>query len=169
MLKLVETKPQLDEPWRVAPDDPALASVLLLLQGAFSYMDGRIDPPSSLQKVTPDQFAKTAAEAELWAIGLPPKACVVLRPQPGRLYLGRLAVCLSARGQGLARRLIDLAEERARQLGLPCIELQSRVELVENHAIFFAMGFRMVGETSHPGYDRPTSLTFRRKVPLKRN
>lgn len=164
MLQLVEPSAQLDQPRRILPDDPALPSVLLMLQGAFSYMDGRIDPPSSIKDVTTEAFARTAAEAELWAIGLPPKACVVLRPMRGRLYLGRLAVCHSARGRGLARRLVDLAVERAQQMDLPCIELQSRVELVENHATFSAMGFRMVAETTHPGFDRPTSLTFRRDV-----
>ena len=68
------------------------------------------------------------------------------------------------RGQGLARRLIDVAEARAREMGLPALELQSRVELVENQEAFQAMGFQEVGRTAHPGYDRPTSITYRRAV-----
>ena len=63
-----------------------------------------------------------------------------------------------------ARALIALAEARARALGLPVLELQSRIELVENHATFRAMGFALVGATRHQGYDRDTSLTFRRPV-----
>jgi ribosomal protein S18 acetylase RimI-like enzyme len=91
-------------------------------------------------------------------------ACVFLTPQPGALYVGKLAVAASHRGQGLARRLIDLAEARARVLRLPVLELQTRVELVENQAAFRAMGFEEVGRTAHPGYDRPTSITYRRPV-----
>jgi hypothetical protein len=42
--------------------------------------------------------------------------------------------------------------------------LQTRVELVENHAAFSRMGFAKTGESAHPGYDRPTSITMRRAV-----
>jgi ribosomal protein S18 acetylase RimI-like enzyme len=73
-------------------------------------------------------------------------------------------VAASHRGQGLARRLIDQAEARARALQLPALELQTRVELVENQAAFRAMGFEEVGRTAHEGYDHPTSITFRRAV-----
>jgi hypothetical protein len=38
------------------------------------------------------------------------------------------------------------------------------VELFENHATFRALGFRQVAETRHDGYDRTTSLTFRRTL-----
>jgi len=38
------------------------------------------------------------------------------------------------------------------------------VELVENHAAFAKMGFVRTGESAHPGYDRPTSITLRRAV-----
>ena len=54
--------------------------------------------------------------------------------------------------------------QEARVLGLPALELQSRVELGENRAAFAALGFFQVGLTSHPGFDRPTSSTFRRAV-----
>jgi hypothetical protein len=48
-------------------------------------------------------------------------------------------------------------------LGLDHLELQTRVELTENHATFRAMGFVETGRTAHPGYDR-TSITFRRAL-----
>jgi predicted N-acetyltransferase YhbS len=89
---------------------------------------------------------------------------VILTPQEDTLYLGKLAVAHAARGQGLARRLIALSLERARALGLATVSLQTRVELLENHATFAALGFEMTGTTAHPGYDRPTSVSFRRAV-----
>ena len=81
-----------------------------------------------------------------------------------RLYVGKLAVSATARGRGFARRLLDLAEARAHALKLEWLELQTRIELIENHATFAAMGFHQIGATAHPGYDHPTSLTFRRPV-----
>lgn len=123
-------------------------------------MEGRIDPPSSIQRYTEADLQK----GEFWVIGDPPVACVQLTPGPGALYLGKLAVAPRARRQGLARRLVTLAEERARALGLPAVELKARVELAENHATFRALGFREVGRSAHPGFDRPTSITFRKTL-----
>jgi hypothetical protein len=54
------------------------------------------------------------------------------------------------------------ADDYARQLGRVGLELQARVELTENHAAFERLGFVRTGTWSHPGYDRPTSITFRR-------
>ena len=145
-------------------EDPALwPPILALLRQAFAYMDGRIDPPSSLRDLTPEALTRQARVGEIWIIGAP-VACVFLTPKPGALYVGKLAVAESHRGQGLARRLIDRAETRAREMGLPELELQTRVELVENQATFVAMGFREVGRTAHEGFDQPTSITYRRAV-----
>jgi ribosomal protein S18 acetylase RimI-like enzyme len=141
--------------------------MLALLRDAFAFMEGRIDPPSSLRDLTPEVLSVQADAGEIWVIegtdgGL--AACIVLTPKSGALYLGKLAVAAEYRGRGLARRLIDHAETRARTLGLPVLELQTRVELVENQAAFRAMGFVEVGRTAHRGYDRPTSITYRRAV-----
>lgn len=144
--------------------DPAFwPPILALLHQAFAFMEGRIDPPSSLRDLTPEALARQAEVGEIWVIGAP-VACVFLTPKPGALYVGKLAVAEAWRGRGLARQLIEVAEARAREMGLPALELQTRVELVENQAAFQAMGFVEVGRTAHPGFDRPTSITYRRAV-----
>jgi ribosomal protein S18 acetylase RimI-like enzyme len=139
-------------------------ALLRLIQAEFGFMDGRIDPPSSMHALTAQTIASQAQSGEIWVIGAPPVACVFLTPKPQALYVGKLAVAASHRRAGLARQLIDLAEHRARALQLPALELQTRVELTENHATFRALGFTEVARTAHPGYDRPTSITFRRAV-----
>lgn len=140
------------------------AAVLALLHRAFAGMEGRIDPPSSLHQLTEESLAKQSVEGEVWVIGATVVACIFLTPKPHALYLGKLAVDPAHLRQGHARRLIDQAETRARALGLPVLELQTRVELVENHQVFRALGFAKVAATAHPGFDRPTSLTFQRPV-----
>jgi GNAT superfamily N-acetyltransferase len=144
----------------VAPYD--WDAVLALMQAAFAGMEGRIDPPSSIRDLAVADLA--AGKGEVWVIGAPPRACVVLTPKPGALYVGKLAVAAAYRGQGLARQLIDAATARARDLGLPSLELQVRVELAENHAAFAAMGFIETTRTAHPGFARPTSITYRKPV-----
>lgn len=145
-----------------APDD--WSALLGLIQGAFAYMDGQIDPPSSMHRLTPESIALHALTHEVWALGTPPVACVFLTPKAGTLYLGKLAVAAGHRGKGHARTLIGLAETRARALGLPVLELETRIELTENHATFRALGFAETGRKAHPGFGRPTTITFRRAV-----
>ena len=146
----------------VAPYD--WAALLRLITAAFAGMEGRIDPPSSVHRLTVEAIAAQADKGEIWVVGAPPRASVFLTVKPPVLYLGKIAVDHRFRRQGLAKALVEKAESRARALGLGVLELQSRIELVENHAAFQAMGFAVVGATRHPGYDRDTSLTFRRPV-----
>lgn len=143
-------------------DWPAL---LALIRTAFAGMQGRIDPPSSMHRLTVDDIARQAVDGEVWVIGTPPVACLFLTAEPGALYLHKLAVAPTAQRQGHARALIDAAELRARSLGLPRLRLQTRIELAENHATFRALGFTQTAVTAHPGYSRPTTLTFERAVP----
>jgi len=140
-----------------------LREVLDLIRQCFAYMDGRVDPPSSMHHLTLEALSKQAVAGEVWAIGAPVVASAVLTPRLDVLYLGKLAVLEDLRGRGLARTLVELALVRARSMGLCAVELQTRIELVENHA-FARLGFERCGTTTHSGYDRPTSITMRRSV-----
>ncbi len=146
-------------PCRIGPSDD-LAAILSLIRAAFAGMEGRIDPPSSMNALTEGEIARQAVEGEVWAIGSPPLACVFLTPRAGSLYLGKLAVMPGHQGRGLGRQMVGVAEARARALGLAVLELSTRVELTENHAAFRAMGFSQTGSASHKGYDRITTLHF---------
>lgn len=145
-------------------DDPALPRVLDLIRAAFLPMDGRIDPPGSVHRLTLAALTGHAAQGDLWGIGAPPDAALIATPQADHLYIGKLAVDPACRGTGLARALIAAAEARARTLGLPVLRLQTRIELVENHAIFTALGFVETARTAHPGFSRVTSLTFEKRL-----
>ena len=41
----------------------------------------------------------------------------------------------------IARALVDLAEDRAKASGLGALELETRIELIENHEAFQRLGF----------------------------
>lgn len=148
------------------------AALLALIRDAFAYMDGQVDPPSSIHRTTEADLRRMAVEGDIWVIEKPeagaatarPIACMALTPRPDCLYVGKVAVAPQWRGQGLSRHLIEQAARRARSLGLPALELQVRVELADNHAIYRRLGFVEVGRTAHPGFDRPTSVTYRRAV-----
>ena len=148
---------------RAPPDFAAWDSVRALILDAFAYMEGRIDPSSSALRLTPQSMAADAAKGA-WLLAERDGAlvgCVVVRPKDDALYVGKLAVRPGMQGQGIGRALIAAAREEARARGLPALELQTRIELVENHAAFARMGFVKVAETAHPGFARSTSITMR--------
>jgi len=141
-------------------------ALLRLLQDAFAYMDDRIDPPSSLKTLDAAALQTKAGHETLIVAhdGGTLVGCGFVDLRPDCAYLGKLAVDQAWRGRGIARRIVEAAAELARAQGRRVLELQTRVELTENHRSFEALGFVTVARTAHPGFDRPTSLTMQRAL-----
>ena len=137
-----------------------------LVRGAFKYMDGRIDPPSSLGAMGVADFIKKAQNETLIVAQVDNQliGCAFAAIRDDSVYLSKVAVLLAYRRQGVTRSLFEAADELARQMGKKFLELQTRIELTENHQAFGALGFIKVAETAHPGYNRTTSITMRRRV-----
>lgn len=134
--------------------------LLALILSSFAYMDGVIDPPSSAHRLTPDTLAqKTKDEIAFIALdGEDLQGCIFCKPEATSLYVGKLAVSPVAQGKGVGAALLRNAEEVARDLGLPALRLETRIELTGNHSRFAAWGFVRTAENSHPGYTRVTSI-----------
>jgi len=137
-----------------------------LLREAFKYMDGRIDPPSSLGAMGIADFIQKAQDQTLIVAQINNQliGCAFAAIRDDCVYLSKVAVHQAYRRQGVTRSLFEAADELARQIGKACLELQMRIELTENHQAFGALGFTKVAETAHPGYSRTTSITMRRTV-----
>lgn len=142
------------------------SSVHALLLDAYAYMEGRIDPPSSLLRMGVDDFAAKARE-EIPILAFESGAlvgCAFVDVRDEYVYVGKLAVAAHMRRRGVARRIFDAVDALAREHGKPCIELETRIELRENHETFAALGFRQTAERAHAGYERPTFVAMRRTV-----
>lgn len=142
------------------------AGLLALLRSAYAYMDSRIDPPSSLRRMDVAQLEEKAREETLILAleGQRVVGCAFASLRENCVYVGKLAVDATVRRRGVARRIMEAAEALARAHGRPCVELETRIELTENHETFAALGFAKVAESAHPGFDRPTSITMRKPV-----
>ena len=152
---------------RRAPADFAdWETVRALVLDAFAYMQGRIDPPSSALRMTVASLAGDAAAGALFVAeyGGELIGCAFVRPRRDALYVAKLAVRLDLQGRGIGRALMAAARGEARARGLTALELQTRIELSENHAAFARLGFVKVAETAHPGFARPTSITMRARL-----
>lgn len=134
--------------------------LLALILSSFAYMDAIIDPPSSAHRLTLENLAqKTKDEIAFIALdGEDLQGCIFCKPEASSLYVGKLAVSPSSQGKGVGAALLRKAEEVARDLGLPALRLETRIELADNHRRFGAWGFVRTAENSHPGYTRVTSI-----------
>lgn len=141
-------------------------ALLDLILRSFAYMNGAIDPPSSVHRLTPRTLeARSRQETLLLGYrGDQLAGCLFIADRGDRLYLGKLAIEPALQGQGLGRRLIEAAERLARSQGKKALELETRIELHENHSVFARLGFQEVARTAHPGFDRPTSITMRKAL-----
>lgn len=140
--------------------------VLTLLQAAFAYQEHRIDPPSSVYGLSADSLARKAAGETLFVarIGRELAGCIFARDQPPVLYVGKLAVWPHLQGHGIGRRLMQAVQAFAIDSGRPALELETRIELTENHRVFESLGFSKVSEHAHQGFDRPTYIRMRKQV-----
>jgi ribosomal protein S18 acetylase RimI-like enzyme len=140
--------------------------LLQLLQEAFAFMDERIDPPSSVHRLTSTSIAKKSQDETLFLATDKGElvGCVFARPQDDALYVSKLAVRKDRQRHGIGRRLVRAAEEYARDTGLSYLELDTRIELKENRETFAAMGFVKTAEHAHEGYDHPTFVTMRKQL-----
>ncbi|UXS32937.1 GNAT family N-acetyltransferase [Agrobacterium tumefaciens] len=135
--------------------------LLTLITSSFAYMDGVIDPPSSAHRLTLENLAEKA-RVEIAFVALDGDeivGCLFCRPEPPAcLYVGKLCVSPKAQGKGIGRMLLEQAEALARELALPALRLETRIELIANHAKFAVWGFVKTAENAHAGYDRTTSI-----------
>ena len=140
--------------------------LLQLLRDAFAYMEGRIDPPSSLNRIDIASLRQKIID-EVTFVAVDDQqliGCVFAKLYDDRVYLGKLAVRSDYRGMGLSRQLIARVEKLASECQLAKVELETRVELTENHKLFEHLGYQKVAENAHAGYSRPTSYCYRKAI-----
>ena len=128
-----------------------------LVHGVFGVLP--IDPPSSVLKETPADFAARLATETCLVVEADGQliASIFCAPDGDALYVGRLAVHGEWRRRGIASALIEAAKDEARRLGARRITLGARIALPGNVALFRRHGFAVVRATCHPGFTTPTS------------
>lgn len=130
-------------------------------------MEDRIDPPSSLHKLTPADIQRQAEEEILLLVfdaDQTPIACVFLTKKTDCLHLGKMAVHPDHRCKGIAQALINTSSDLAQTLGQTTLRLQSRIERTENNAIFARYGFTQTATGTHAGFTHPTEITMGKRV-----
>lgn len=135
-------------------------ALLELLRAAFAYQEHRVDPPSSVHGLNAGSLAQKAAKEHLFVATFASElaGCVFVLDRPTLLHVSKLAVWPHLQGRGIGRRLMSAVEVFARESNRTVLELETRIELTENHRTFESLGFQKVSEHAHAGYDHPTYI-----------
>ena len=136
----------------IDPDDPLARHCL---SQYFTLLGTRI-PGLPLEKFPlPDpqahEYRPPHGTFLLASQGQTPQGCVSLRPfGPSIAEVKRLWIAPTARGQGLARRLMTAIEDQARTLGYTSLQLDTNAHLPEAIALYTKTGW-----TPIPAYSPP--------------
>jgi len=147
-----------------ATDAPVIAATIV---AAFEKYRGKLVPESGALLETPDGIAAELAQgssAVLAEQGGRVVGCVMMKPEDGDLYFGRLSVVPAARGGGIARRLIEAVEDEAQRRELAGARLSVRIVLTENQRLFASLGYTEWSRGTHDGFDRPTWINMRKAL-----
>jgi|SRR5215510_1179835 len=140
--------------------------VVDVIRAAFEEYRGRLDPPSSAHHKTAEIVRRELANGGAF-VACDPQAivgCVFYHIFSNHLYLDRLAVLPSHRGQGIAQVLIWSVEERARQHSLGEVWLSVRLPLEGHQAYYERLGYTFLSYGTHPGHTSPTFVTLRKQL-----
>src|SRR5699024_5640988 len=103
-----------------------------------------------------DDYAEVVRDEGAWVaeqagrlVGL-----LVLRPQLGHLLLQNVAVSPDVRKRGLGRLLLDLAERRARELGLAAVRQYTNVAMTAMVAYYARHGCHAAHRATLDGFHR---------------
>ncbi|HRQ37588.1 MAG TPA: GNAT family N-acetyltransferase [Chloroflexota bacterium] len=150
-------------------------AVLTVLQAAFGVYQN-LAPPSGVTGETVAALRGKMAQETLWVAEISDGsettsrhivACVFTKPHQqytNALYFGRLAVLPAYQRQGIARRLIAVVEQQAREQGFRQVVLGVRVALSDNVRYYQSLGYEIIGSGTHPGYAEPTYYRMGRVI-----
>lgn len=136
------------------------------MRRAFAEYRGVLKPESSVFAETAEMIgAKLAGGGGFLAVrDGSAVGCIIAEAKRDHGYLGRLAVDPGLRRRGLARRLMLAGEGFVRGRGLGLAEVQVRIALTGNIALFRALGYRETARRSHPGCLEPTYLVMQKSL-----
>ncbi|MCM2576594.1 GNAT family N-acetyltransferase [Streptomyces meridianus] len=94
------------------------------------------------------------AAGRVHVTGEPASGVLVLVAEADHLFVESVAVHPDHQGYGAGRRLLDFADARARELGLPEIRLYTNVLMWENQRLYPRHGYEITERRVDGPYDR---------------
>jgi ribosomal protein S18 acetylase RimI-like enzyme len=137
-------------------DVPALRMIATAAYESYVVRIGRAPAPMAADYAQAVRSGHAWVAATAQVVGF-----VILIPQPGYVLLENVAVLPAAQGRGVGTRLLALAEDEARRLGLDEIRLYTNEAMTENLAYYRRHGYTETGRAEQDGFRR---VFFRKDV-----
>ena len=99
-------------------------------------------------------YRDAVAAGQVWVLGEPVSAVLVLIPEHDSLLVENVAVSPAAQGTGLGRLLMEFAERQALSSGVTRVTLYTNEVMTENLAIYAKLGYQETARHSQDGYSR---------------
>ncbi|RAN81945.1 MarR family transcriptional regulator [Bacillus sp. SRB_336] len=152
----------------IEPADPGTADARLCIEAYFRELQERFetgfDPARSIS-ASPAELVPPAGLFLLARLDGQPVGCAALKVEGGRVgEIKRMWVALSARGLGIAQRLLDALEEHAIGIGLKVLRLDTNRSLSEARALYARNGYVEIA----PYNDNPYADHWYEKRGLRR-
>jgi GNAT superfamily N-acetyltransferase len=128
-----------------------LPSIQRVIAAAYAkYLSRMGKPPAPLSR---DYRAAVDAGA-VWVAGRPVTGVISLTPKPDVILIENVAVHPARQGTGLGRRLMEFAEQQARQRNIGRLSLYTNELMTENQALYAHLGYRETERRVEDGYRR---------------
>jgi N-acetylglutamate synthase-like GNAT family acetyltransferase len=140
-------------PFSIRSAEPADAGVIAtLVQSAYDHYVPRIGLRP--RPMDADYPALIAAKQVWVAVDPDVIGVIVLDDQADHLQIDNVAVAPERQGSGVGSGLLDLAEDRARALGVPELRLFTHALMTENQAYYARHGYVQTSRMIDDGFDR---------------
>ena len=109
-----------------------------------------------------DDYARVIRECEVWVVeeDVSLVAAMVLVPNADHVLVDNVAVHPACQGRGIGSRRLDLAEARARELGVSEMRLYTNALMTQNIALSRRLGWEETDRRHVGGYDRVSMRKF---------
>ena len=149
-------------PVRIRPATPAdEPAIRACVDDAYRlYLDRMATPPAPMLDDYGQLIARQVVHVAVDGDDL--LGLIILWPEADHLYVDNIAVAPTAQGRGVAKQLLDHADEQARAHGRPEIRLYTNEAMTENIDYYPRRGFVETHRATDAGYHR---VYFTRPVP----
>ncbi len=143
-----------------------ISQILSLILKAFKQYEGVLDPPSGAHKETMETISTKLNEggAIIAECERKPIGCAIYKKNTDNLYMGRLAVDTSFRKQGFGNKLLEMIEQKARDLGYNKILIGVRIGIPGLIDFYNRRGFNITEYCCHDGYTKPTFVRMIKNI-----
>jgi N-acetylglutamate synthase-like GNAT family acetyltransferase len=135
---------------RLASESDVTAIHEVIAEAYAKYLDRMDRPPAPMTR----DYTDLVVAGTTWVVGEPITGVITLHNTDDGLLIENVAVRTATQGSGIGRRLLEFAEDVARDRGISLLSLYTNEVMTENLAIYAHLGYAQTDRRTEGGYHR---------------